>query len=166
MCRNKGPLYWLPAGQVDEGESFAEAAIREVKEEAGIDVRLTGILRFIGEKGIVFAAEPLTPSAVLLKEIPDYESLGATWASLPEVLKLDPSDFRDKDPAELFPLLEHGRSCPFPEDNSAFSTFEAAVKTITSNEAADTETCLSLALQAKWQVLKQVFPAELFHAFY
>lgn len=33
-------LWNLPAGHVDKGESLEEAAIREVKEETGFDVRL------------------------------------------------------------------------------------------------------------------------------
>lgn len=37
--------FWLPAGRVDPGESFQEAAIRECVEEAGIEVSLKGILR-------------------------------------------------------------------------------------------------------------------------
>ena len=37
--------FWLPGGRVDPGESFQEAAIREAKEEAGVDVKLTGIMR-------------------------------------------------------------------------------------------------------------------------
>lgn len=37
--------YWLPGGKVDPGEDLKAAAIRETKEEAGIDVELTGILR-------------------------------------------------------------------------------------------------------------------------
>ena len=41
--RNRG--WWLPAGAVDAGESFMKAAIRETKEEAGIDIELIGILR-------------------------------------------------------------------------------------------------------------------------
>jgi len=34
----------LPGGRVDPGEKLSVAAIRECKEEAGIDIRLTGIL--------------------------------------------------------------------------------------------------------------------------
>lgn len=43
----KGPMrgWEMPGGQVEEGESLKEAAIRETKEESGIDVE---ILKFCG----------------------------------------------------------------------------------------------------------------------
>lgn len=43
----KGPLrgWEMPGGQVEEGESLKEAAIRETKEETGIDVE---IIKFCG----------------------------------------------------------------------------------------------------------------------
>lgn len=43
----KGPLrgWEMPGGQVEEGESLAAAAIRETKEETGIDVE---IVKFCG----------------------------------------------------------------------------------------------------------------------
>lgn len=43
----KGPMrgWEMPGGQVEEGESLKEAAIRETKEESGIDVE---IIRFCG----------------------------------------------------------------------------------------------------------------------
>jgi len=34
------PRYWLPAGRLDKGEGFVEAAMREVEEEAGLQVKL------------------------------------------------------------------------------------------------------------------------------
>jgi len=36
--------YFLPGGAVDRHEHLTTAAIRETKEEAGIDVNLTGVL--------------------------------------------------------------------------------------------------------------------------
>ncbi|CEM36802.1 unnamed protein product [Vitrella brassicaformis CCMP3155] len=40
-----GNGYWLPGGHVEPGESLQAGAIRETKEEGGIDVELKGVLR-------------------------------------------------------------------------------------------------------------------------
>ena len=39
--------YFLPGGAVDHGEHLTTAAIRETKEEAGIDINLTGVLSIL-----------------------------------------------------------------------------------------------------------------------
>lgn len=44
LCRNKGPLGWgLPGGKIDPGETPSEAAVRELFEETGIQLDVTGI---------------------------------------------------------------------------------------------------------------------------
>ncbi|WP_318614364.1 NUDIX hydrolase [Sporosarcina sp. YIM B06819] len=51
LVKNKGPgasYYTLPGGAVEQGETLEEAAIREVKEETGLDVQLGGIFS-VGE---------------------------------------------------------------------------------------------------------------------
>ena len=43
--QNYGQRYWsLPGGSMEPGESVDQAAVREVKEETGLDVRLTRLV--------------------------------------------------------------------------------------------------------------------------
>ena len=42
--RSDNGMWGLPGGGIDAGESITEAAIREVKEETGLDVRITGLI--------------------------------------------------------------------------------------------------------------------------
>jgi ADP-ribose pyrophosphatase YjhB (NUDIX family) len=89
--RDGKKVYNQPAGHLDEGESLAEAAIRETREETGWDVTLThivGIYRFIGANGItymrhVFAATPIqhNPGQTL-----DDGIIEAVWMTYEEIL--------------------------------------------------------------------------------
>lgn len=45
----------LPGGAMDIGETFAESAVREVKEETGFDVRIDRIVGIYSDPGHVFA---------------------------------------------------------------------------------------------------------------
>ncbi len=56
----------LPSGGVEEGESVAQAAIRETKEETGLDVELTGLVGVYSRLGtlsgvpaVLFSAKPI-----------------------------------------------------------------------------------------------------------
>lgn len=87
---NKG--FWLPGGGVCNQEKLSVAGIREIKEEAGIDVDLKGILAIEQTNGkrcsrqrVIFYAEPKDVNQVP-KTIPDYESAGACWCSAEEIL--------------------------------------------------------------------------------
>jgi len=82
--------WWLPGGGVDAGQTFAEAAVREAEEEAGVHCRLTGILRVdctspsCGRLRVIFFARPCDAS-IPLKSIPDHHSKGAIWVTLDQL---------------------------------------------------------------------------------
>jgi 8-oxo-dGTP pyrophosphatase MutT (NUDIX family) len=59
-------LTWgLPKGHVERGETLAETAVREVREETGIDA---AIERVLGDIRYVFTKRPGTPDAVLVRK--------------------------------------------------------------------------------------------------
>ena len=83
---------WLPGGAVDTRERLEDAAVRETREEAGVDVVLTGVLKlqYAPHRGYVrlraiFMAEPKNEARSTPKSVPDYESGGAVWADMREV---------------------------------------------------------------------------------
>ena len=97
--RAKG-LWCLPGGHIDENESLEEAALREAKEESGLDVEIVGKitsmrmsgLEYLGKRAEddevievnIFKAKPLS---FALK--PGIQELDACWFTKAEIEKLD-----------------------------------------------------------------------------
>jgi 8-oxo-dGTP pyrophosphatase MutT (NUDIX family) len=88
--RKHGANWFLPAGRVETGETIEAAAVRETREEAGIDIRLTGIVRVEhspiaggARVRVIFLAEPTDDRPP--KSVPDDESFGAEWIALDEI---------------------------------------------------------------------------------
>lgn len=55
QCRGDSGNWALPGGVMDIGETLAESAIREVREETGFNVRIDRIVGIYSDPGHVFA---------------------------------------------------------------------------------------------------------------
>jgi phosphatase NudJ len=105
-----GQHWYLPAGRVEFGEGFVEAACRETLEESGVAVRVVGVIRVEHSPSpqgtrlrVVFLAEPA--GDVTPKSEPDDESLEAAWVSLEE---LDRLPLRGDEVLELLSYVASG----------------------------------------------------------
>eukprot|EP00656_Telonema_subtile_P028806 TRINITY_DN3144_c0_g2_i2.p1 TRINITY_DN3144_c0_g2~~TRINITY_DN3144_c0_g2_i2.p1 ORF type:complete len:271 (+),score=63.15 TRINITY_DN3144_c0_g2_i2:480-1292(+) len=155
------PNYWLPAGRVDEGESFTEAAVREALEEAGVHVQLCGVLRLM-------LSRDGCPRAVLLarpspgeehkhpKSVPDFESVGAMWVQPQQLNSLSDKDYRSPDPAFYFPAVASGQLTAHPVDAPEFLQYNTTVKRLTAGDGSERE------MHRAWDLLKKVYPADVF----
>lgn len=87
----------FPAGHVDMGETIIEGAIREVKEETGCDIKLTGVLpmKIVYQKDfptliIEFTAELINETIKIDKN----EILDVKWIDIEEIKKMDEKTLR------------------------------------------------------------------------
>jgi len=95
----KGPRrgWEMPGGQVEEGESLSQAAIRETKEESGIDIEIIkfcGIFQNVGNSvcNTLFLAKPIGGELAL-----SPESLDVGFFPMKEALsKVVWKDFRQR----------------------------------------------------------------------
>lgn len=108
--RKHGQLWYFPAGRVEPGETFEQAAIRETREEAGIDVVLDGVIRMEQNPApdgnrmrMIFVAKPANDAPP--KSVPDDESLGAGWFTLEECRQMP---LRGPDVMESFDYVAGG----------------------------------------------------------
>ena len=81
----------LPAGRLESNETLFEAAIREIKEESGLDVKLTGVCQLGNKKleddifiSIVFSTIVLSDSI----KFDSMEILDARWFSYEDLLSM------------------------------------------------------------------------------
>jgi ADP-ribose pyrophosphatase YjhB (NUDIX family) len=120
ILRGDFPVWGLPGGAVEAGESVAEAAIREVREETGVEVHLTRLVGiYFRPQGVEGNHQALfTAEIVSGNPTPDgFESLKVEWfpiEHLPERLlglhRLSVQDAQQDGPAvvrslNIYPTL-------------------------------------------------------------
>jgi len=115
LVQERDKTWWLPGGRVEHGDNFEESAIRETKEEGGIDIKLTGIIRVERDYNMVgnyvrmrvlyvgVPLDDLPPEQP--KTIPDEESLQAKWVFAKDLKRYR---LRGFEPAQWFPYVERG----------------------------------------------------------
>lgn len=108
--RKHGELWYLPAGRVEAGETFIDAAVRETWEETGVTLVPEGVLRIehspspVGARVRVFvvgrAKDDTAP-----RTTPNEHSLEARWVTLDELASLP---LRDAEVREVFEYVAAG----------------------------------------------------------
>lgn len=82
----------LPAGHLDVGESLQEGAKREIKEETGCDVELTGVCQIGNRKRVDLAFASILFTARIINEtiqiLDPTEILNIKWFSYEEILSM------------------------------------------------------------------------------
>ncbi len=106
-CRH-GQNWYLPAGRIEPGETFVEAAEREAFEETGIPVEVDGLIRIehtpfadSARIRVIFTAVPRDDRPP--KSVPDEESLGAEWVRLDQLAAYP---LRGRDVIDILEYLE------------------------------------------------------------
>lgn len=105
----------FPAGIIEEGQSYTDAAVRELKEETGLDLDVSAISpRIFSSAGmtdescvIVFGIATGTPSNEFLEESEDIEVVLADVQKIREFVAPSPYNMS----AKTWPLLFHYSIC-------------------------------------------------------
>jgi phosphatase NudJ len=93
-------VWALPGGNVERDEPILEATLREVKEETGYDVAITGMLSFDQMRSFVPGERMNRFRFAFVGEIrdgdqkqsEDIHSIQSSWFSLDEIRSLEPRD--------------------------------------------------------------------------
>lgn len=75
--RNKYEGWVLPKGTVEQGEDYKETALREVKEESGVDAE---IIKYVGKSQYSFTV----PNDTVEKEVHWYLMMAGNYYSKPQ----------------------------------------------------------------------------------
>lgn len=107
-------LWNIPAGRVDEGEVVEEAAVREVKEETGLDVRIEGLVNVFHRPTNNVADKNIIRVNFKMKIIggdfnyPKDEIAEAKWLSVKKIQTMEDSMFASGVKECIMDYIERG----------------------------------------------------------
>ena len=118
LKRSDNKKWTMPGGTLDFGESLTDCAIREVKEESGLDVEIVDVIGTYTDPNILVAysdgevrqeftivyAGRFTGDKVIL----DEESTDYKWVEFDEVANLELADSQKRRIADVIEYYEHG----------------------------------------------------------
>ncbi len=89
----------LPIGRMEEGENIFQTAVREVKEETGLECEIENLVRIFeyekeGRHKLKFIFRMNRKSGEVKK---GHDLLDAKWLEIDEIRKLKKEDFRNDD---------------------------------------------------------------------
>jgi ADP-ribose pyrophosphatase YjhB (NUDIX family) len=111
-------VWYLPAGGVKWGEDMLAAAIRETREEAGIDIEIVGLLggdQVVAQDGVATKVRMVFLGNMVgghLKSKADKESLRAVWFHHSEIPVLP---LRHAEVNDWIQTAERLGDCPLPQ---------------------------------------------------
>lgn len=99
-CPKAYGLWNLPGGHLDEKEDLLEGAMREAKEETGLDIEITGVLSiqrniksYTNIVRVVFNAKKIGGEIAFDED----EILAVKWVTPEEIEQMDKSTLREAD---------------------------------------------------------------------
>ena len=103
----------FPGGKLEQGEGLSEAAVREVREETGIDAKILGLIGIYRETGynvtyFMFLGRPVQGKLEHRKG----EVLDARWFTEKEFLGLNDTELRSQVMRQQFKDWKSGRLYP------------------------------------------------------